>query len=1385
MDRKTSTYQTVSRGGRMTKWKGRVASYAPSVALALTIVAGGDNIAFADVIVGNETSLYYLDIDEDLQVTNSGSISVINGPTDESALFGDGGFEGSVTNEGTIGNWASDGYISAVEIGGDLFGAITNNDDIVADVEAIDDQVGAVGIYLDSDVELGGAIDNNGDISATAGMSGTGFGQLYAEAIGVDVYDIYGDVTNAGNVTAEATLIGDTTNDGDVYAAGFQFETLYGSFENTGDITATASQTGAYCDTCGYSGNAETWVEAYAIDAGNIEGSFVSTGDVTAEVNMTNVEENYYGSNGEAYAISFGDVDGSAELDGNIRATVNATDAYLADVYAYGVAAYDIHGSVTSTANVTVDIDHDDYGYSEAAGFYANWVNGLLQTSGDVDVTVEVFDTADASGIFVDYGVGNDGTVANLGDITVSASSEIDYAYVAGIAVDETIYGTVVNEGMLDVSATAESAFGYGIYAYDVNEGGTISNVGDISVDVAQYREDYGYSLVGAGIWVDNRVTDGLLVNSGSIETTVTADSDDATLFAGGIHVNGDMGADPMYNALVSAPGVAEIVNIGDITVDARNTGLYDTNEHGDVTAAGISVGNDVMNLVSFGGGGSVATIDNQGTINVTADGKDDDGDVLAAGIGIMGNIGDYAAFVAAPGPLPVGNGHGDVLNSGLIDVSASSTDYAAASGIHIGGAALNGEIYNAATGQIEVDASGAYVDANGLSIDSDLAMRGLNDGSFDVTARSTTSYAVAQGVFVRGDVLSGGSFVNAGDMNISSFSVDDTASASGLVAAVQLDGALVNEGYIEVGAISLGLGDQADAFGLYGYDIGFGGLLENAGELVVTATGDNAYSVGLLSEDNYGTQTNSGNILVTATSDLGLARAYGLRSNQVYSNLTLSNTGYMEVSASANDGPATAVGIGADTVYGTSSNSGEMVIWSDGAEQHSSNGILVGEVALGGTVENTGIIRVDSADGSSFGINIGTLDGTLMQSGMIDAPLDQYAIYVGGGQGTAYLDAKGHITGRLEFNNNEVVLRSAPNQSVNWTVEGSSAVILDEESGIPWFVNGNQYATFDTSGVVGLNNAAMGISRLGFSANLLADRPAAEGVTVSSKGGWNNNTSGAWVYGQTSQLDFDGGEVSLDQAVRSSSLTVGYTGQMENGLTFSLLAGGAQGNVGSDSLFSPSYGADFSGAFGGIVVSKQIGATNLAFGLMAGSLNNQATRTVNDNTLLGGIDTLTSEFGTQFITPEIALSHTIGSAAGGWSVTPGVRVRYASMSVDGYSETGSNAANEATVDSYNVGMTEVEASVAMAHDFSFGTLTGTLGVLSRNAASASTSVELIGDVNDVPMLYNDSTFGTVGVNLSIPVSTNGSFQVGAEAVFGGGATDVGYNANVGFALRF
>lgn len=57
MDHKSSKFEPVVRGGRMTKLKGRVASYAPSVGLALAVAAGLGTATFADVISGPETSM--------------------------------------------------------------------------------------------------------------------------------------------------------------------------------------------------------------------------------------------------------------------------------------------------------------------------------------------------------------------------------------------------------------------------------------------------------------------------------------------------------------------------------------------------------------------------------------------------------------------------------------------------------------------------------------------------------------------------------------------------------------------------------------------------------------------------------------------------------------------------------------------------------------------------------------------------------------------------------------------------------------------------------------------------------------------------------------------------------------------------------------------------------------------------------------------------------------------------------------------------------------------------------------------------------------------------------------------------------------------------------
>jgi hypothetical protein len=239
----------------------------------------------------------------------------------------------------------------------------------------------------------------------------------------------------------------------------------------------------------------------------------------------------------------------------------------------------------------------------------------------------------------------------------------------------------------------------------------------------------------------------------------------------------------------------------------------------------------------------------------------------------------------------------------------------------------------------------------------------------------------------------------------------------------------------------------------------------------------------------------------------------------------------------------------------------------------------------------------------------------------------------------------------------------------------------------------------------------------------------------------------------------------------------------MDSGMNLSFLGGLARGeSTSSTSLLAVSR-TDFDGAYVGAVVSKEFGATNLALGLVGGSLGNDSKRTFNDNTAEGGLGVASASFDSDFLSVEIAASHHIANAFNGWSVTPGMRIRYSDISVGGYTETGTST--NARVSSYSLAMTEVEANIALAKGFDFGTVTSTLGLISRNVNGGNATVGLIGDTQNVPSLYDDATFGTLGLNLDIPVSDSGSIHVGATAIFGDGVTETGYTATLGFGLKF
>ncbi len=141
-----------------------------------------------------------------------------------------------------------------------------------------------------------------------------------------------------------------------------------------------------------------------------------------------------------------------------------------------------------------------------------------------------------------------------------------------------------------------------------------------------------------------------------------------------------------------------------------------------------------------------------------------------------------------------------------------------------------------------------------------------------------------------------------------------------------------------------------------------------------------------------------------------------------------------------------------------------------------------------------------------------------------------------------------------------------------------------------------------------------------------------------------------------------------------------GYYGGLFGGdrqVSPTLRLGAFLGGGHTDTHIDPSMGRDTSTiAFGGLLARKDFGASFLTLAVQGGGSWNDETRTINNNTVTGGIETARASFGGWYVNPEVTLGRgfAMSTADGAFVLTPSVRLRYLHAAFDGYTETGSAA---------------------------------------------------------------------------------------------------------------
>jgi outer membrane autotransporter protein len=357
-----------------------------------------------------------------------------------------------------------------------------------------------------------------------------------------------------------------------------------------------------------------------------------------------------------------------------------------------------------------------------------------------------------------------------------------------------------------------------------------------------------------------------------------------------------------------------------------------------------------------------------------------------------------YQAEAYAYG-IAMGSLSGDLVNSAAISAQATATGTSAtvtAYGISLGH--LSGTLVNSDSGVISATAAASatsyYASAYAYGIDLVNIDAGSLENSGAITATATgiavegSSFARAYAIGIdMASILNAGSLTNSGEITATAQGSGTSLEvlALGINMSSIVDGSLENSGEIRATAMALGTSAEATAMGISMVDIDSAGLLGNSGEISAGATAigtsANAYADGInaVAVAAGGELSNSGSISATAlaSGSTAFARATGIRVTTM--DGVLSNSG--SISGSANlpeNGYSLYIAAGSGTVENLAGGLLSGNLYVDGTIEVNNSGTIAipameiangnAEVAGDYNQDETGVLSVGAFDDATYG---------------------------------------------------------------------------------------------------------------------------------------------------------------------------------------------------------------------------------------------------------------------------------------------------------------------------------------------------------------------------------------------------------------------------------
>jgi hypothetical protein len=390
-------------------------------------------------------------------------VAVFNGTIDEFRNLGKIEVYGENTNgaagaygvyaENGIGNFTNTGTfeITAIATNGtaSAYGVSVNND-INEFTMGNDSAIKVIANSSNAHAEAEGIVVNNinNNLSIDGKISATTIGYS-AGSYGVDASSSISNLVigSQGSIKADAEAYDRA------WAYGV-YTTNINNFLNTGEINVNAT---------GNNNATSSAVQAY----GSI-GNFTNAGNIIANATATNVVA-------EAFGILASDV-GNFTNTGTIDIAATATNG-TAKAYGLNVGVVDTIGNFTNNGTIKITATGKD---AEATGLYAVFLTGTLlnDSSGNIQVSAKGVQSANATGIYVEKAQ-TGSTILNKGLIDVSAVATSGLVNSVGIYLKDS-NTTLTNNGTIKVYASGNVDKVAGIYI--TNSTVELSNPGEVVV---------------------------------------------------------------------------------------------------------------------------------------------------------------------------------------------------------------------------------------------------------------------------------------------------------------------------------------------------------------------------------------------------------------------------------------------------------------------------------------------------------------------------------------------------------------------------------------------------------------------------------------------------------------------------------------------------------------------------------------------------------------------------------------------------------------------------------------------------------------------------------------------------------------------------------------